>query len=164
MRANSWRGATRKKRNDVKIIIMTRFSVYSHNIPLVRTFLPNVVDKDEYLEHMYSKKRLEDKFSAFERVTLPSILAQSYKNLEWYIYTSPTLPADYLERLNKLLSVDPRFHLKIVRDIEQARNYFAQRGLVLFTIHGSNLSRPKLNARNSIVTLSLSDYLAQTHI
>lgn len=42
---------------------------------------------------------MEEKFHAFENITVPSIKAQHYRNLKWIIFYSPKMPVIYLKKL-----------------------------------------------------------------
>ena len=80
--------------------IITRFSIF--DIKNKTSFQSSVTMKDSSIKHyLFNPKRLSTKFNAFERMTAPSIKAQTYQGYTWLIYTSDQLPAEYKERLEK---------------------------------------------------------------
>lgn len=79
--------------------IITRFSILD---PTFKGFkLTREHSRKEVEAILFSKERLEFKFAVFEKMTLPSIINQTYKNYIWLIYTSTYLPQKYKERLEK---------------------------------------------------------------
>jgi len=87
--------------------------------------ISDIKTEKDYVSHIYSSERMNNKLHAMQHITIPSIKAQSYKNLEWYIYTSPKVPSDILNRLHELLR-DSRFHIKVVADDKECRNDFSK--------------------------------------
>lgn len=117
--------STRKHGGGVKIVVMTRFSVYSHGSSMLKNTQKNIKNDNTYLSRIYDPARLDAKMKAFKNITLPSILSQSYKNLVWNIYTSPQLPEKYMNMLKGLIK-DPRIHLKIVNNMDQANGDYGR--------------------------------------
>lgn len=77
--------------------IITRFSIldFNHKSFLI---LKNTT-KEQYQKDLFSTKRLDYKFKSFEKITLPSVENQTYKNYIWYIYSSTYLPKYYKDKL-----------------------------------------------------------------
>ncbi len=80
--------------------IITRFSIldFNHKSFLI---LKNTT-KEQYQKDLFSTKRLDYKFKSFEKITLPSVENQTYKNYIWYIYSSTYLPKFYKDKLLNL--------------------------------------------------------------
>jgi len=87
-----------------KVYLYTKFSIpvwpiqATYNINNYRQSLVNKT-YDEYISYLYNSERIETKFYFFEKLTLPSIINQSYKNLEWNIFAHNLLPTKYISHL-----------------------------------------------------------------
>jgi len=84
----------------MKVYILTRFSIFD---PSTKGFKIQRAS-DNYKEKLFNKKRLDAKFSFFEKMTLPSVLNQTYKDWEWHIFTSNELLENYKKKLEQLTS------------------------------------------------------------
>ena len=102
------KSTTRKLLNPHHYII-TRLSVLDLT-PTRKSNTPGYSETKWYLKeqspeekkaYLFNPRRLSTKFNAFERMTAPSIKAQTYQGYTWLIYTSDQLPAAYKERLEK---------------------------------------------------------------
>lgn len=82
----------------MKVYILTRFSIFDTSYKGFK------INCNNYKEKLFSKKRLDTKFTFFEKMTLPSILNQTYKDWEWHIFTSKELPNNYKTKLKLLTS------------------------------------------------------------
>jgi len=60
---------------------------------------------------------METKFSIFEKMTLPCVIAQNDPNWVWYIFTSPSLPC--LERLKTAVKDEPRIKVLLVSNVDK---------------------------------------------
>lgn len=82
----------------MKTYIITRFSILDHEFKgycLTR----NEKNFHQYKEKLFSEERMEEKFSAFEKITLPSIINQTNQNFVWEIYASEYMSSEYKNRL-----------------------------------------------------------------
>ena len=79
---------------------MTRFSIFDTKYNGFRVKKNN--DVETYKKKLFDKKRLNQKFAFFEKMTLPSILNQTYEDWEWNIFSSDHLPQEYKDRLINL--------------------------------------------------------------
>ena len=84
----------------MKVYILTRFSIFD---PSTKGFKIQRAS-EIYKEKLFNKKRLDAKFSFFEKMTLPSVLNQTYKDWEWHIFTSNELLENYKKKLEQLTS------------------------------------------------------------
>lgn len=50
---------------------------------------------------------LDERFKLFEDICLPSVAAQSEKDFEWVVFFDVETPADYKEKINKLVALFP---------------------------------------------------------
>ncbi|WP_199260720.1 glycosyltransferase [Paracoccus binzhouensis] len=62
---------------------------------------------------LYASARMEARFRSFERLTLPSILAQSQGDFRFLVLTSAAMPAEYRARLARLCATDARICLLV---------------------------------------------------
>lgn len=100
----------------MRIILVTRFSIAD----------PRYVSKNGRVD-VFNPTRMEEKFKAFEDLTLPSILAQTFKKWQWYIYTSDRIPSSYRERLDKLIeetNMGDKINIVAVKDVDEYNNHF----------------------------------------
>jgi hypothetical protein len=77
--------------------IITRMSILDTNhkgFELTRKH-----SKENVKDRLFSPKRLTAKFALFDKATYPSILAQTYKDYTWLIYTSTQLPEEFKKKL-----------------------------------------------------------------
>jgi hypothetical protein len=112
----------------MRVYILTRFSIFD---PHYHGFkIKNNKTHDEYKSNLFSKRRLDSKFSIFEKMTLPSIVNQTYKDWEWHIFTSKELPKSYKLRLESLISSYPNIKILYINSFKQ----------FTFTTPPSNLS------------------------
>ena len=93
--------------------IITRFSIYDTTTSC--TFLQN--NKD-YKKILFSNDRLNFKFKVFEKITLPSINSQTYKNYTWLIYTSDILPENYKIKLIELTKSNLNIQIVYVNNFD----------------------------------------------
>jgi hypothetical protein len=100
---------TTRRNKKLHHYIITRLSVLDIT-PTRKSNTPGYSETKWYLKeqspeekkaYLFNPKRLSTKFNAFERMTAPSIKAQTYQGYTWLIYTSDQLPAVYKERLEK---------------------------------------------------------------
>lgn len=100
---------TTRRNKKLHHYIITRLSVLDIT-PTRKSNTPGYSETKWYLKeqspeekkaYLFNPKRLSTKFNAFERMTAPSIKAQTYQGYTWLIYTSDQLPAAYKERLEK---------------------------------------------------------------
>ena len=87
----------------MSVIFLTRFSIpvpEEGRRPFVAA--RNKKYKD-YLNILFSYERLQRKMSIFEKLSIPSFVAQTSKDFKWYIITSHKLPSNFLNKLENLL-------------------------------------------------------------
>lgn len=84
----------------MKVYILTRFSIFDPSYNGFKIQRASEI----YKEKLFNKKRLDAKFSFFEKMTLPSVLNQTYKDWEWHIFTSNELLENYKKKLEQLTS------------------------------------------------------------
>lgn len=104
--------------NKIKIIVLTRFSVYMYNSGMVQKHKKNVQSKEDYINLIYSKKRLDEKLFGFSALTLPSIVSQTYSPYNWYIFYSKELPSYYKDQMEKLIKPYPFIQLILVKSAD----------------------------------------------
>jgi hypothetical protein len=109
----------RMGKNNVQVIVTTPFSIYRYPSDFVTNNRPDIKTRDDYMNHMYSDDRLNTKFNAFERVTVPSINGQTYKNYTWQVVHSPHLPEKYMDRLQRIAQITPNMKLISVNDFSE---------------------------------------------
>ena len=108
---------------DFEVTIHTSFSVFDPTAKGFRMTRALSETPDEYLKTLFAEDRLASKFRAFETLTLPSILSQTWPKWTWFVYCSTALPPKYYERLCALCAADPRIKvLQINRFSEMSRN------------------------------------------
>jgi len=89
--------------NNPKVILITRFSILDCDTESFR--LTKYTNKcHDIKKKLFNKTRLENKFMAFKNITYPSIAHQTYKNYEWWIFTSDMLPPEYLRLLENIIT------------------------------------------------------------
>lgn len=88
----------------MKIFVITRFSYIATND--FKNFSNNPIKK--YKKILFNKNRLNEKFNAFQKITHPSIINQTYDNWMWFIITSKFLPDNYKKKLNDIINNNPR--------------------------------------------------------
>lgn len=86
-------------------LVMTRFSVLDCDDSVARRFRVYEEEPDcaARTRALFSKIRLERKFTAFERKTFPSVLSQTASNYVFYIFVAKRLPRVYMRRLSRLV-------------------------------------------------------------
>lgn len=94
-----------------KIIVLTRFSVYNYPGGMTATYLPHVKTEQDFINHIYSNKRLDNKLNSFTNITLPSIVSQTYEPYKWLIFYSKQLPNKYKKWLTETVSQYPYIEL-----------------------------------------------------
>lgn len=109
-------------KNNVQVIVTTPFSIYRYPSGFVTNNQPHIKTRDDYMNHMYSDDRLNTKFNAFERVTVPSINGQTYKNYTWHVVHSPHLPEKYMDRLQRIAQTTPNMKLISVNDFSELKS------------------------------------------
>ena len=89
----------------LQIIILTRFSILDYNATNWK------LSRNNHKHHMkaalFHPRRLSEKFEAFERITFPSVMNQTYKNFTWLIHTSSQLPLQWKQRLERIIASSP---------------------------------------------------------
>lgn len=106
-----------KKENlkvNLKIYFITRFSILDYNC---KAWVMTSMEKDNYSKTLFADDRLNAKFEAFEKMTLPSIVNQTNQNYEWLILTSNYLPQLYMNRLKKDIEKYPQIKLFTVENM-----------------------------------------------
>lgn len=126
------------------VYFITRFSIFD---PASKAFkLTRENDTEYYKSYLFSKERLEYKFSSFEKITLPSIVQQTNNNYIWEIYTSNYLPTEYKERL-----------LESTKSYENIKIYFVE------SFKEFNKSK-KINDKYCTVRLDDDDGLNENYV
>lgn len=85
--------------------------------------------KELYIEYLYSQERMNYKFQAFEKITLPSILSnlKCEDSAEWWIYISKDMPTEYKDRLYTLVSISKQIKVVEVESFaEVSQKYIAE--------------------------------------
>ena len=109
------------------IVVATRFSIYDFP-PKIRSESMNQLDTEEaYFDWLYGDKRMADKFNAFEKLTVPSLEHQTYKNFEWLIFTSKKMPAKWLARLEAVRDRVPSAQIIFVKSFNEASKILSTR-------------------------------------
>lgn len=109
-----------KKRNEShKLFVFTRFSIYNPELRGFGVFKGKFDDENEYKEYIYGDERMDEKFSAFMKLTVPSVLSQTYSNYEWLICTSKEMPVRYRKLLHKIVSDVPHTKVVYVKSISE---------------------------------------------
>ena len=101
------------------VYIFTRFSVYNYPSGIIRKHAKEIKNAEDYQRIIYGSPRLDAKFAAFERFTVPSVLAQERRADRWLIFTSPQLPAEYQARLRGALKGVSEAEIVMVHDYEE---------------------------------------------
>ena len=104
----------------MKHYIFTRFSILDFDAAR-RTFRHAKLcsSEEEYTEKLFSKDRLDFKFSVFEKVTLNGFTKQTSQNFEWYIFASYYLPDTYKEKFAKLLNPFKNINVIYVKTFDE---------------------------------------------
>ena len=105
----------------MKIYFLTRFSIFDYDIKAFR--INKILSLEDYKEELFSEARLNAKFNAFEKVTLPSIVRQTNKNYEWYIFTSSELPVKYKIKLIDLIKSYSQIKVLFVNSMREFFDY-----------------------------------------
>jgi hypothetical protein len=104
--------------------LATRFSVFDPQFNGFKiTNLRKAITPEEIetlRDTLFSDERLEFKFKVFEKVTLPSIVNQTFKNFIWLIYTSKYLPEKFKDRLENLVKPFSMIKVKYVDTMMEA--------------------------------------------
>lgn len=103
----------------MKVYFITRFSIYD---PTATSWKTSKLPQNQYKKILFSKSRLDAKFLAFIKMTLPSIINQTNKNYEWIIMSSIYLPDNYKKLLNKLVAPYPQIKLYYIKDSKEFSN------------------------------------------
>ncbi len=92
----------------MKIFIITRFSYID-----TTTNFKNLSKKgiEIYKKKLFHENRLNKKFQAFQKMTHPSIVNQTYKDWNWFIITSKFLPKKYKNKLNSIINNNPKIKI-----------------------------------------------------
>ena len=106
---------------EMQILFFTRFSIYD---PTTTSF--RCVKKNNYYDFLFSKDRLDKKFTIFEKLTLPSIVNQTRTNWTWYIFTCHHLPVHYISRLEKMTEKYPTITIHFVQDMKDFQHLVQQ--------------------------------------
>lgn len=101
----------------MKVYFITRFSIYDPQFGGFR--LTKDYDQKGYERHLFDIDRLNHKYDIFQKITLPSVVEQSYDDWKWLIYTSDRLPDDYMKRLRTLVKDYPKIVLITVKDFKE---------------------------------------------
>lgn len=109
------------EKSDFKFYILTRFSILDHKAKHWE-YTKHNDDANSYKKKLFSEERLSGKFNMFEKITLPSINNQTYKNYEWHIYTSPHLPDKYKKRLINITKNNNKIKIFYVNSMNEMKN------------------------------------------
>jgi len=82
----------------MRIFVITRFSYLAPNY--LSKWTNNSID--ELKKKLFNKRRLKSRFNAFQKITYPSIVNQTYNNWIWFIITSKYLPEEYKNKLKSI--------------------------------------------------------------
>jgi hypothetical protein len=87
--------------------VITRFS-YRHTTRAagLNGVLVSLLERDPL-----DQARLAFRYALFELTCLPSLLAQTVQDFDWFIVVDPELPREWRERLRALIAERPRTHL-----------------------------------------------------
>lgn len=155
----------------MKVYFITRFSIcdlHDGRFELTRKYKNSYND---YFNHLYSENRLETKFKAFSRITVPAIFNQNCNDWEWHIYTSPELPKKYKIKLNNLINSHPQCQIFYVNSMSEffrkSSNYHYGNSYATVRLDdddGLNLSYVKLlqqysNEKGKIISFPLGQTL-----
>lgn len=100
----------------MKVYFITRFSILDYSC---KAWIMTSMEKNNYTTSLFSDDRLNAKFEAFEKMTLPSIVNQTNQDYEWLILTSSYLPKLYMDRLKKDIVNYPQIKLFTVKNIAE---------------------------------------------
>jgi GR25 family glycosyltransferase involved in LPS biosynthesis len=120
------------------IHIFTRFSICDKSYTGLR-----VTKREDYESFLFSRERLDYKFTCFEKVTVPSVFAQQHTNWHWIIYISTKLPLAYRIRLESTLGHRDNIYIVAVESMRECVN------------HRKAYLTPRLG--NSYITIRLDD-------
>jgi hypothetical protein len=109
------------EKKDFKFYIVTRFSILDHKAKHW-DYTKHDNNENSYKKKLFSEERLSNKFKMFEKVTLPSINNQTYKNYEWHIYTSPYLPDKYKKKLINITKNNNKIKIFYVNSMNEMKN------------------------------------------
>ena len=98
--------------------IITRFSILDFKSPSFNLTRNNSSDYI-YKLLLFDEERLNYKFNSFSKVTLPSIINQTYKNYIWIIYTSIYLPPNFKKKLLNLTKDYKKIKIKFVKNFKE---------------------------------------------
>lgn len=90
---------------------------------MVKKHEPSVKTEQDYLDYVYSKKRLDEKIKAFTEFTLPSIASQTHIPFKWYVFYSKQLPKKYKEQLNQAVKQYSYIDLILVKNNNDMQKY-----------------------------------------
>lgn len=99
------------------IYFITRFSIYDPQFDGFKLSREN--QKDLYRQLLFGKNRLDQKFTTFQNITLPSITNQTSDDWVWLIFTSNKLPQEYFNKLIHLIDDSPKIFLIPVKDFNE---------------------------------------------
>ena len=77
---------------------------------------PDEAEFQDRARLLFDDARLAARFAAFERICLPSILAQDDPRFVMVVITSPELPPRWMARLRDLCAQSETLHLEVVAD------------------------------------------------
>jgi hypothetical protein len=93
----------------ISIVGVMRFSV------LTPTYYAENFDTLEAIaEHLFAPQRMALRFHLFEKLALPSLMAQSDQDFQVIVLTAESLPEPHKARLGKALSDLPNIHVRAV--------------------------------------------------
>jgi oligoribonuclease NrnB/cAMP/cGMP phosphodiesterase (DHH superfamily) len=102
----------------MKHYIITRFSILDQS---VRIFPSWNTSSPPIKENLFSDKRLDHKFTAFDKITYPSIKNQNYSNYTWLIYASVYLPEFYKDKLKQY--ADNNIQINYVNNFKEMKKH-----------------------------------------
>lgn len=130
----------------MKTYIITRFSIFDYNDKIFKINY-RAQSKEIYYNKLFKEERLTFKFKVFKNITLPSIINQTNKNYEWYIYSSYFMPEEY----QKLL-------LEITKPFPQIKCVFTENFKEFYSLKdGPNLKCNKDHSMEQFCTVRLDD-------
>lgn len=101
------------------IVVLTRFSIYDYPPKISAHNLKNIKTEEDYFHWLYGKERMQSKFDYFEKLTVPSLLHQTYKNFKWIIFTSEMMPEIYIEKLRHLTEKIRDVEIRFVKSLKE---------------------------------------------
>lgn len=84
------------------VAFITRFSILAEQGTQGWNMTRTITDMEQYRATLFSPQRLMAKFQMFEKVTVPSVMAQTSRSFHWHIFTAEALPTPFLARLQAI--------------------------------------------------------------